>query len=68
MHYQHSAEYQNLKIKALQKSKAIEQGTYETPSTDKALRSDDSPKFFSNTEVIKANDDFYSKDKTNSIY
>ena len=67
MDYKNSAEYQNIQIKALKKSNEIEQGTYEIPSMDKAVRSADSPKFFTNTEVIKVNDDFtLSAKKANS--
>jgi hypothetical protein len=58
MDHQHSVDYQNLKLKALQKTQSIEKGTYEIPSMDTAFRSDDSPKFFGNTKVVKSNDDF----------
>jgi len=34
---------------------------------DKAVRNDDSPKFFGNTHVVKSNDDFESKSKENLI-
>ena len=43
------------------KTYEIDKGTYEIPSMDKAMRSEYSQQFFSNTNVIKAHDDFESK-------
>ena len=61
MDYKDTAEYQNIQLRAAQKTYEIVKGTYEIPSMDKAMRSEYSQQFFSNTNVIKANDDFETK-------
>ena len=61
MDYKDTAEYQNLQLRAARKTSDLSQGTYEIPSMDKAITRKDSPKFFTNTEVVKANDDSASK-------